>query len=57
MTPAQIEACVDAAAAALQLPLAPEHRPGVLRFHTHVLQLAGGGAWRLLPAQGYAFAS
>jgi vitamin B12/bleomycin/antimicrobial peptide transport system ATP-binding/permease protein len=33
------------------------HRPGVLRFHTHVLQLAGGGAWRLLPADGYEFDS
>jgi hypothetical protein len=32
MTPVQIEAYVDAAAAALQLPLNPEHRPGVLRY-------------------------
>ena len=32
MTPAQIEAYVDAAAAALQLPLNPEHRPGVLNY-------------------------
>jgi Protein of unknown function (DUF4089) len=32
MTPAQIEAYVDAAAQALDLPLAPEHRPGVLRY-------------------------
>ena len=32
MTPAQTEAYVDAAAAMLDLPLAPEHRPGVLRF-------------------------
>ena len=32
MTPQQIEAYVDAAAAALQLPLAPEHRPGVLQY-------------------------
>ncbi|HZT56058.1 MAG TPA: AtzG-like protein [Burkholderiaceae bacterium] len=32
MTPAQIEAYVDAAAAALQLPLAAEHRPGVLHY-------------------------
>jgi hypothetical protein len=32
MTPAQVEACVDAAAAALSLPIAPEHRPGVLRY-------------------------
>ena len=32
MTPEQVEAYVDAAAAALQLPIAPEHRPGVLRY-------------------------
>ena len=32
MTPAQIEAYVDAAAAALALPLAAEHRPGVLNY-------------------------
>ena len=32
MTPAQTEAYVDAAAAALNLPLRPEDRPGVLRF-------------------------
>jgi hypothetical protein len=32
MTPAQIEAYVDAAAAALQLPLKPEHRSGVLHY-------------------------
>ncbi len=32
MTPAQIEAYVDAASAALNLSLSPEHRPGVLRY-------------------------
>lgn len=32
MEPLQIEAYVDAVAAALGLPLAPEHRPGVLRY-------------------------
>jgi hypothetical protein len=32
MTPQQIEAYVDAAAAALQLPLDPAHRPGVLTY-------------------------
>ena len=32
MTPAQIEAYVDAAAAALALPLDAEHRPGVLTY-------------------------
>jgi hypothetical protein len=32
MTPAQTETYVDAAAAALQLPLATEHRPGVLNY-------------------------
>ena len=31
------------------------HRPGVLRFHTQVLHLAGGGPWRLLPADGFEF--
>jgi hypothetical protein len=32
MTPEQIEAFVDASAAALALDLQPAHRPGVLRF-------------------------
>jgi len=32
MTPEEIEAYVDAAAAALALPIAPEHRPGVLAY-------------------------
>ena len=32
MTPAQIEAYVDASAAALDLKLRPEHREGVLRY-------------------------
>ena len=32
MTPAQIEAAVDAAAAALDLPIAVAHRPGVLHY-------------------------
>ncbi len=32
MTPAQIEAYVDAAAAAMQLPLSPAHRTGVLSY-------------------------
>lgn len=32
MTPQQIENHVDAAAAALGLPLSPAHRPGVLRY-------------------------
>ena len=40
MTPAQIEAYVDAASAALNLPLAAEHRPGVL----HYFALAAGMA-------------
>ena len=43
MTPAQTEAYVDAAAAALDLPLSPEHRPGVLQFFT----LAAGFAEQL----------
>lgn len=32
MTPAQIESYVDAACAALELRLRPDHRPGVLRY-------------------------
>lgn len=32
MTPEQTEAYVDAAAVALNLPLRPEDRPGVMRF-------------------------
>jgi hypothetical protein len=32
MAPEAAERYVDATAAALGLPLAPEHRPGVLRF-------------------------
>ncbi|CAN5917268.1 hypothetical protein BH11PSE8_BH11PSE8_27400 [soil metagenome] len=40
MTPHQIEAYVDAAAAALQLPLAPEHRPGVLQYFALAAGLA-----------------
>ena len=32
MTPSQIEAYVDAAAAALNLPIAPGHHPGVLQY-------------------------
>lgn len=36
----QIEAYVDAAAAALDLPLAPEHRPGVLRYFGLAAEMA-----------------
>jgi hypothetical protein len=43
MTPSQIEAYVDAAAVALDLPLSPEHRPGVLQFFA----LAAGFAEQL----------
>lgn len=43
MTPAQIEAYVDAAAAVLDLPLSPQHRPGVLQFFA----LAAGFAEQL----------
>jgi len=32
MTPKQIEALADAAAAAVQLPLSPAQRPGVLQY-------------------------
>ena len=40
MTPAQIETYVDAAAVALDLPLDPEHRPGVLRFFALAADMA-----------------
>ena len=40
LTPAQIEAYVDATAAALDLPLAPEHRPGVLQFFALAASMA-----------------
>ncbi|MEP7100271.1 MAG: AtzG-like protein [Burkholderiales bacterium] len=40
MTPAQIESYVDAAAAALQLPLAAEHRPGVLSYFALAASMA-----------------
>jgi hypothetical protein len=40
MTPAQIERYVDAAAAALSLPLGPDHRPGVLRFFALAAEFA-----------------
>ncbi|UXH80375.1 ABC transporter ATP-binding protein/permease [Roseateles amylovorans] len=33
------------------------HRPAVLRHHTHVLRLHGGGEWSLHPAEGFAFES
>ena len=40
MTPAQIENYVDAAAAVLQLPLAVEHRPGVLSYFALAASMA-----------------
>lgn len=40
MSPSQIETYVDAAAAALALPLAPEHRPGVLRYFGLAAEMA-----------------
>lgn len=43
MTPDEIEAYVDAAAAALALPIAPAHRSGVLRYFA----LAAGFAEQL----------
>lgn len=43
MTPEAVEACVDAAAAALGLPIAPAHRPGVLAYFA----LAAGFAEQL----------
>ncbi|MET0542722.1 MAG: DUF4089 domain-containing protein [Variovorax sp.] len=40
MTPAQTEAYVDAASAALDLKLRPDHRPGVLRFFALAAEMA-----------------
>ncbi|MBP6893591.1 MAG: DUF4089 domain-containing protein [Pseudacidovorax sp.] len=40
MNAEQIEAYVDAAAAALDLPIAPEHRPGVLRYFALAADMA-----------------
>lgn len=40
MTPAQTEAYVDAAAAALNLSLLPNHRPGVLHFFALAAEMA-----------------
>ena len=39
-SPQQLEAAVDAAAALLQLPLAAEHRPGVLRYFALAAEMA-----------------
>ena len=40
MTPAQTEAYIDAAAAALDLNLRPDHRPGVLRYFALAAEMA-----------------
>ncbi|HSV61203.1 MAG TPA: DUF4089 domain-containing protein [Variovorax sp.] len=40
MSPEQIEAYVDACAAALDLRLAPEHRVGVLRYFALAADMA-----------------
>ena len=40
MTPEQVEAYVDAAAAALQLPLSDAHRPGVLQYFALAARMA-----------------
>ena len=31
------------------------HRPTILKYHKHVLELAEGGTWQIHPAQGYQF--
>lgn len=31
------------------------HRPALLKYHSHVLELTGDGGWRLHSAQGYRF--
>ncbi len=40
MTPEAIEAYVDAAAAALNLPLSPLHRPGTLQYFALAASMA-----------------
>ncbi len=40
MSSTELEAYVDATAALLGLPLAPEHRPGVLRYFGLVSEMA-----------------
>ena len=40
MSPEQIEAYVDASASALDLPLRPEHRAGVLRYFALAADMA-----------------
>ena len=40
MTPTEIEAYVDAAAAALKLPLSPLHRPGTLQYFALAVSMA-----------------
>ena len=40
MTPAQVEAYVQASAVALGLPLSPEYRPGVVRFFSIAAEFA-----------------
>ena len=40
LRPAEIEAYVDAAAAALSLPLSPMHRPGVLHYFALAASMA-----------------
>ena len=40
MTPAQIEAYVDASATVLELPLSADHRPGVLHYFALAASMA-----------------
>lgn len=40
MSPLQIEIAVDAMAALLELPLAPAHRPGVLKYFALAADMA-----------------
>lgn len=36
-------------------PVSVSHRAGLLEYHRQVLELTGGGSWRLLPAADYRF--
>jgi hypothetical protein len=40
VTPREIETYVDAAAAALKLPLSPVHRPGTLQYFALAMSMA-----------------
>ena len=42
-------------AATRTTPVSVSHRPGLLKYHRRVLELTGGGGWKVEPADGYVF--